>query len=79
MKRTHACNNIIVGKYSRVVLCLWSPYKVLPELPPIVWYLVVEGFSDFVHVASAGRGWVVAAHDERVREVEKLLAAAMLT
>ena len=42
MKETHACSNVSVGKYSRVVLLLWSPYKVLPELPPIVWYLVVR-------------------------------------
>jgi hypothetical protein len=36
-------------------------------------------FSDFVHVASAGRPWVVAAYDEKVREVHELLAAALLT
>ena len=35
-------------------------------------------FSDFVHVASAVRAWVVAAYDEKNREVDELLAAAML-
>jgi hypothetical protein len=36
-------------------------------------------FSDFVHVASADRAWVVAAYDEKIPEVDELLAAALLT